>query len=385
MALIPTKTWAAESGGPATPHLATSQPDTGADHHIKPEPYSPDLCLQYFHGLKVVPPDLQRDPPGKHASDLGKYEDVLRALCASSTYNPPDREPRVLDGWFLREILESNEFDAPFYDKITIKNVRIKDAIDLSRIHVYNNLELNIIFEGIVDFSYSSTEHNIDFRGSVFGKGICLKGFSSRQSIFFGQGNSTKERQVNLTGFEEPRVCNEDSTGPDTGEGENFINLNYARVDGNVEIDGPHSGQKRLEQSWTGLSAVDASIGQALVVRYSKLYNIDLRNLTVGNLEIPGDKLEHATAASSDTDCTAYFDGMHVHGRAVLQSSEYSCALSALVVILIFLVLRSCRWISPVRTPGGTWSAGAENGQEAQTNRRALWRSNWITLMSICC
>jgi hypothetical protein len=176
-------------------------------HLVKPDQYNVEACEEYFNRLK---PGLQaargdRLKPGLQATrgdDDYQEKYTIHALCEARPANlsllvdgaaaddiaagDTATGPITLSAEFVKAVVESNEFDAPGYDRIAIDGAVIKGDLNLAKITINNALVFeNVRFLGNVDFSYSSTAHNLDVSGTLpNSKVLCLKGLQTNASVF---------------------------------------------------------------------------------------------------------------------------------------------------------------------------------------------------------
>jgi hypothetical protein len=117
-------------------------------------------------------------------SRLAEQRDEERAAFGAPPGDP--REIRTLKAEFVKAVVKSIEFDALGFDSISISGAVVDGDLNLANITINNALQLeNIQFLGSVDFSYSSTAHNLDIAGTLpKAKALCLKGFQTTASVF---------------------------------------------------------------------------------------------------------------------------------------------------------------------------------------------------------
>lgn len=215
----------------------------------------------------------------------------------------------------IRAIFESNQFDAPGYEYITIKGGTIHGPLKLSGRHLRNTVSIiGTTFTDAVDLSYASTEHNFDLSGSIFLSSLNFKGFSSTKSIFLSNASTIIDYSTNI-----PRRAGD-------------VSFNLSRVDGGIYIWGVDAAS---------ISAVGAQVGQ-LFFHNSKVVNLDLEALQSSSLEVDGvivgeppPSLEekHAVADGKTPRkrvCKDFtnIDSIRITGAVHLDRSSFGCGVS---------------------------------------------------------
>jgi hypothetical protein len=166
---------------------------------VKPDQYNVEACIDYFTNLKPGLASGTSDPQEKYTvnhlceartTDLSQLAEELADRAAEKGDPPVNaKSVKTLKAEFVKAIVESNEFDAPGYDRISISEAIIKGDLNLAKITINNALVLkDVQFLGDVDFSYSSTTHNLDISGTLpESKTLCLKGLQTTASIFINK------------------------------------------------------------------------------------------------------------------------------------------------------------------------------------------------------
>jgi uncharacterized protein YjbI with pentapeptide repeats len=173
---------------------------------VKPDQYNAKVCEDYFSTLK----------PGL-TSGYYDYQEhyAIEALCKSGSVNLSllvdgaaaddiaagdalTSPIRTLRAEFVKAVITSHAFDSPGYDGISISGAIIDDDLNLSKITMNNALQLeDVQFLGNVDFSYSSTTHNLDVSGTFPDfKVLCLKGFQTTSSVFIDNLRYQPDQQL---------------------------------------------------------------------------------------------------------------------------------------------------------------------------------------------
>jgi hypothetical protein len=186
------------------PQFCADAADTGGSGTapvplVKPDQYNVEACIDYFTKLKPGLASGTSDPQEKYTvnhlceartADLSQLAEELADRAAEKGDPPVDvKSVKTLKAEFVKAIVESNEFDAPGYDRISISGAIIKGDLNLAKITINNALVLkDVQFLGDVDFSYSSTTHNLDISGTLpESKTLCLKGLQTTASIFINK------------------------------------------------------------------------------------------------------------------------------------------------------------------------------------------------------
>jgi hypothetical protein len=288
---------------------------------IRPDQYDPKGCEKYFENLKPGLISSAADAADKAVYTYPEQE-TIRALCdartADLTYDDPEAnndENRTLPAAFVKAIIESNEFDTPGYDSISISGAIIDGDLILSKIKINNALHLNdITFLGGVDLSYSSTEHNLDISGLLPDSAmLCLRGFQSTRSMFIT--HLRLFRQVGPTQIH----CDEKVI--------NSIDLPGARIGGELNIDDVNLGS---------VNAVGAQIAGQVQIQESRFSGIDqspdlnFQGASAGEFIIRGvnvSTVDEQTTAERCLEHRVDLDGINILGYAQFVRSDF-CGIS---------------------------------------------------------
>ena len=293
---------------------------------VNPDQYNPERCKAYFAKLK---PGLI-DAYLKLADYQAAEQYTIQALCDARTADFKSRseyigsnddnltkdKKRTLPAAFVKAIVESNEFDTPGYDSISIYGAIIEGDLILSRININNAIHFNdITFKGGVDLSYSSTQHNLDISGSLpADAGLCLRGFQSTKSLFLtdimqqSDGQSEKPSTIK---------CDENTI--------NSIDLPGARITGELNI-------SRVVVR--NVNAIGAQIVGQVQIQDSRFFDrsvdLDFSGASAGEFIIRGANASAVLDARTAEECfehLAILDGINILGYAQFIRSNF-CGIS---------------------------------------------------------
>jgi hypothetical protein len=175
--------------------IALNHAHSQTNEKVGPDPYNVDKCREYL--IKLKPGyRLQEDAYQPEWKPNGLESWVWDKLCSGYsvvTYSElaTPAYDSVIHGDLIKAIFASNQFDAPGYERITIRGFEIVGPLRLSGTHLRNTVRLiDCTFDDDVDFDFVSTEHVLDLSGSEFHKTLNLKGFRSTQSLFLSSTTS---------------------------------------------------------------------------------------------------------------------------------------------------------------------------------------------------
>jgi hypothetical protein len=308
---------------------------------VKPDQYNVNECEAYFNKLK---PGLASGTP----DDQAKY--TVNRLCEARTADlsrfAEDEERKAKNGGppvdaisvktlkaeFVKAIVESNEFDAPGYDRISISGAIIKGDLSLAKITINNALVLkDVQFLGNVDFSYSSTMHNLDISGKLpDSTTLCLKGLQTTASIFINKIDSQPlDLATAVQSFDPPSFIASGGGAPvqnstfctDT-TGSPSIGLQGARIGGQLTI---------RDTTTKTIDAEGAQItGQVLIQNSTISDAIDFSAATAGGFFFLQVKSPSELSEDEEKPCersTVYLDVTNVQGSAEFVRSDL-CGIS---------------------------------------------------------
>jgi hypothetical protein len=316
------------AGGPQNNPNQSSVPGKSAEPPIKPDQYDVKLCEEYFNNLKpglelgaVLEGGAYYNPQRytinllceARTADLSQPAELLAAGAMEVGAPPVDViSLKTLKADFVKAVVESNEFDAPGYDRIAISGANIDGDLNLAKITINNALVFkDIKFHGNLDFSYSSTKHNIDISGTLPElKTLCLKGLQTDESIFISNLSYQPDGQPvqQLTPF-----CTDTIGTPSIG-------LQGARIGGQLSI---------RNTTAKSINAEGAQIAGQVLIQKSKISGaIDFSAAAAGGfffLEVksPNDLDETAQCDRS----SVYLDVTNVQGSAEFVRSDL-CGIS---------------------------------------------------------
>ena len=282
--------------------------------------YNVKVCEDYFNKLKPglasgTSYDLQEQYTINHLcearpANLSQLVDgaVADDIAAGDALTSPIR---TLKAEFVKAVVKSNEFDAPGYDRISISGAVIDGDLNLAKITINNALQLeNAEFRGSVDFSYSSTKHNLDISGTLHeSKVLCLKGFQTDASVFI---YNVRYQRANESAQKSPYFCTDTTKSPSIG-------LQGARIGGQLSIRNAVANT---------IDAEGARITGQVLIQNSTLEAIVFSAATAGGfffLEVKSPK-----DLNEDTKCdrsTVYLDVTNVQGSAEFVRSDL-CGIS---------------------------------------------------------
>jgi hypothetical protein len=296
---------------------ARNKPDQSPVLLVKPDQYNVEVCEGYFQKLKPglvsgTSYDLQEQYTIKRlcearSADLSRLaEQLARGAAAHGAPAGDASSVKTLRAEFVKAVVESNEFDAPGYDRISISGAVIDGDLNLAKIKINNALQLeDVQFLGNVDFSYSSTEHNLDISGTLpEARGLCLKGFHTTASVFLGLLLHQPDKQ---TAKISTSLCI--SADPPS------IGLQGARIDGDLSI-------------WnTVVKKIDAEgariVGQVLIEKSTISDSVDFSAATVGGILFT--EVQSPSKLDEHTQCphsTVFLEGTDVKGSAEFVRSD---------------------------------------------------------------
>jgi hypothetical protein len=317
----------AEENGALKPVTLPEPPQTTDPLFIvKPDQYNPTSCRKYIEKIK---PGWKLAFTGK---DQSKYQDaedyVTGALCdalpvdfelRSKTLFAEDDDrtkddKRTLPAEFIRALVESNEFDTPGYEGISISGAIISGDLILSKIKINNALLLkSVTFQGGLDLSYSSTEHNLEISGFLpRNTGLCLRGFQSTRSVFI---HDLRQQPVN---FDSKVTCDEKVISS--------IDLPGARIGGELNIS---------DAVIRSVNAVGVQVAGQVQIRESDFYDranpdINFQGASTGALVMRGINSRPALEAQTVEGCLEHIvvlDEINIAGYAQFVRSSF-CAIS---------------------------------------------------------
>jgi hypothetical protein len=281
------------------------------------------VCKDYFDKIKPgLASDTSYDPQEQYtinhlcetrSADLSRFAEQLDEGAAVVGAPPVDaRSVKTLRAEFVKAVINSNEFDAPGYDRISISGAVIDGDLNLAKITINNALALlDVQFLGNVDFSYSSTAHILDISGTFpEAKTLCLKGFQTTASIFINKLHYQPDNQSvqNSTSF-----CTDTSGSPSIG-------LQGARIGGQLSI------RNAIAKS---IDAEGAQItGQVLIQNSTILDAIDFSAATAGGFFFL--EVNSPNELKEDSQCersTVFLEGTNVQGSAEFVRSDL-CGIS---------------------------------------------------------
>jgi hypothetical protein len=281
---------------------------------VKPDQYNVEVCEDYFNKLK---PGLASETSYKtqerytinrlceaRSADLSRLvEELDEGAAAVGAPQVDARSVNTLRAEFVKAVVESNEFDAPGYDRIAISGFVIDGNLNLAKITINNTLQLeNIQFLGNVDFRYSSTAHNLDISGTLpEAKALCLKGFQTTASVFI----------YNML-FQPDKQPVQDSTSFCTDTvGSISIGLQGARIGGQLSI--RNTAAKTID-------AQNAEItGQVLIQNSTISEVVDFSAATAGGFYF----LEVKSPSELKEDSQCDHSAVYLEGTNVLGSAEF--------------------------------------------------------------
>jgi uncharacterized protein YjbI with pentapeptide repeats len=291
---------------------------------VKPDQYNVEVCEDYFNKLKPglasgTSYDLQEQYTinrlcEARSTDLSRLAGEL-AWGAAAHGAPLGDSTRVktLSAEFVKAVIESNEFDAPGYDRISISGAIIVGDLNLTKIKINNALQLrDVQFLGSIDFSYSSTEHNLDVSGTLpDAKGLCLKGFQTKASVFIDHLLYLPDKQPakKSTSFCTDAFLSSPSIG-----------LQGARIEGELSI--RNAAVKTID-------AVGARIAGQVLIQDSTISEfVDFSAATAGGIFFL--QVQSPRELHEDTKCTSstvFMEGTNVSGSAEFVRSDL-CGIS---------------------------------------------------------
>jgi hypothetical protein len=273
---------------------------------VKPDPYNAKNCRTYFENLK---PGMR---PGKGDDPwLPAEQKTYQELCEANPVDLSSEKDNKIRPSFLKALIESNQFDAPGYDRISIKGALITDDLDLSKLDINNTLELtDFEFRGNVDFSYSSSSHNIYISGNIPDYAIlCFSGFQTTKSVFLYKFNSNKKQGASnsMSTATAQQFCD--------GAVSPGVYFEGARVAGELNIWNVNINQ---------FEAVGAQFGGQVDVRDSEFETgINFSTASAGEFVLRGVKI----TGSCDNSAVS-LDGAAILGYAQFIRSEFDCGIS---------------------------------------------------------
>jgi uncharacterized protein YjbI with pentapeptide repeats len=216
---------------------------------------------------------------------------------------------QALRAEFVKAVVESNEFDAPGYDRIAISEAVIDGDLNLAKITINNALQLeNAEFRGSVDFSYSSTKHNLDISGTLReSKVLCLKGFQTDASVFI---YNVRYQHANEPAQKSPYFCTDTTESPSIG-------LQGARIGGELNI-------RNTAARWVDAQGAQIT-GQVIIQNSTMSRGIDFSGATAGGFSFLQVK-SPAELKKCDSP-SVFLEGTDVHGSADFVQSDF-CGIS---------------------------------------------------------
>jgi uncharacterized protein YjbI with pentapeptide repeats len=299
-------------------HCCAEGTDVSLKPLVKPDQYNVNLCEDYFNKLKPgLATGTSYDPQEQYtinrlcearSADLSRFVDELAQGAAAHGAPPADSKLlKTLRAEFVKAVVESNEFDSPGYDRISITGAIIEGDLNLAKIQINNALVLkDAQFLGNVNFSYSSTDHNLDISGTLpDSKTLCFKGLQTKASVFISDVVFQPDNRPGQKFF-----CTDNTDPPSIG-------LQGARIGGELSI-------RDTTARW--IDAQGATItGQVLIQKSKLLRDVDFSAATAG-----GFALFDVKSPADLTKCdkaTVFLEGIDIQGSADFVRSDL-CGIS---------------------------------------------------------
>jgi uncharacterized protein YjbI with pentapeptide repeats len=288
---------------------------------VKPDQYNVNACEDYFSQLK---PGLSSNPSYNlqeqytihnlceaRTADLSQLAEELAGRAVEIGAPPVDAiSVKTLKAEFVKAIIKSIEFDAPGFDRIAISGAVIDGDLNLAKITINNALVLkDVQFLGNVDFSYSSTTHNLDISGTFpESKALCLNGFQTTGSVFIYNILYESDKQFGQKSFS---FCADASSS---------IGLQGAHIGGHLSI--RNTIAKTIDAEGAQI------IGQVLIQNSTISEAVDFSGATAGGFSFL--QVKSPKELNEDTHCrfsTVYLEGTKVQGSADFVRSDL-CGIS---------------------------------------------------------
>jgi hypothetical protein len=236
---------------------------------------------------------------------------------------------KTLRAEFVEAVVKSKVFEASGYDRVEISGAIIDGDLNLSTITINNALILkNVQFLGNVDFSYSSTKHNLDISGKL-SQTLCLKGMQTDASIVINKLDyQPSDPATAVQSFDPASFITSGSGAPiqnsttfctDT-TGSPSIGLQGARV----------GGQLRIRN--TVVETIDAEgaqiTGQVLIQNSTISESVNFSAATAGGFLFL--EVNSPSKLKEDSQCkgsTVFLEGTDVKGSAEFVRSDL-CGIS---------------------------------------------------------